>query len=118
MLEAFWHDPTGRFSVWSCGEELPYALVRAFLGMAAEACPPIRSDEAGTKVLIHVPLLDEGVLVWRPVTAEVIGNGRYRITGREPDGERWKFATGTSVRGEERRFDDGSLGLVATRRDG
>jgi len=118
VLEAFWHDPTGRFSVWSCGEELPFALVASFLRRAAQACPPIKSEEAGTKVLVYIPLLDEGVDVWRPVAAEVIGNGCYRITGNEPNDERWEFPLGTAVRCREHRFEDGSLGLVATERAG
>ena len=37
------------------------------------ACPPIRSQEVGTNVLVYVKLLDEDVEVWRPVTAEPHG---------------------------------------------
>jgi hypothetical protein len=118
VLEAFWYDPTGRFSVWSCAEELPFALVSSFLRKVAEACMPIKSKEAGARVLVYVPLLDEGVDVWRPVAAEVIGNGCYLITGDQPSDERWKFLPGTSVRCEERRFEDGTLGLVATQQAG
>lgn len=118
VLEAFWHDPTGRFSVWSRGEELPFALVQAFLRRAVEACPPIKSREVGTKVLLYVMLLDEGVDVWRPVTAEVTSHGCYKITGNQPDDERWEFEPGMSVHCKARRFEDGTLGLVATERAG
>jgi hypothetical protein len=118
VLEAFWHDPTGRFSVWSRGEELPFALVQAFLKRAAEACPPITSREVGTKVLVYVMLLDEDVDVWRPVTAEITSHGCYKITGNQPDDERWEFEPGMSVHCKERRFKDGTLGLVATERAG
>ena len=118
VLEAFWHDSTGQFSVWSNGEQLPFVLVREFLRRAAEACPPIRSQEVGRKVLVYVMLLDEGVEVWRPVTAEVTSYGCYRITGNQPDDEQWEFGPGMSVRCQERRFEDGTFGLVATERAG
>ena len=88
-------------------------LVYQFLRRAAEVCPPMRSQEVGTPVLIYVALLDEGADVWRPVKAEVRGEGCYRITGEQPDDEEWRFKPGSVVRCKEHRFQDGSLGLVA-----
>jgi hypothetical protein len=75
-----------------------------------------KSKDAGTKVLVYVKLLDEGVDVWRPVSAEVASDGAYRLADDQPEGERWEFEPGTSVWCEERRFEDGILGLVATQR--
>ena len=118
VMEAFWHDPTGRFTVWCCGEELPFSLVQAFMRKAAEGCPPMKTDEPGTKVLIYVALLDEGVAVWRPVAAEFHAQGLYRITDVQPEDERWQFTTGNTVRCEEHRFQDGTVGLVARERAG
>ena len=42
VMEAFWHDPTGRFTFCSHATELPFGLVQAFVRAAAEACPPTR----------------------------------------------------------------------------
>jgi hypothetical protein len=118
VLEAFWHDPTGRFTVRTFVDELPFALVQAFVRKAAEGCPPIESKDAGTKVLVYVKLLDEDVDVWRPVSAEVASDGSDRLAGDRPDDERWEFEPGMSVACEARRLDDGTLGLVATKRAG
>ena len=115
-LEAFWHDPTGRFSVWSCGEE---AAVCARASVSQDSRRGVSADQGaggGTKVLVYVTLVDEGTDVWQPVTAEVVGDGCYRIIGNQPEEERWQFAPGALVRCEERRFQDGTLGLVVSRK--
>jgi len=67
-----------------------------------------------TLVTIMVPLLDEGVEVWRPVHAEVLPGARYRIVTKndDPEDERWGFTTGQLVQCEERVFD-GKRRLVA-----
>ena len=63
---------------------------------------------------IYVELLDEGVEAWRPVQAEPIGEGLYRIVEAKTDAtERWAFATSQIVRCIERQFADGNRGLVA-----
>lgn len=46
---------------------------------------------------IYMPLLEEGTNVWRPVIAEGLGNGRYRVVDRPPTDEEWAFATGAVV---------------------
>lgn len=65
-------------------------------------------------VTVMVPLLDEGVDVWRPVHAEVLPHGRYRIVteNSEPEDERWAFSTGEVVLCEERELE-GQSALVA-----
>ena len=66
---------------------------------------------------IYVALLDEGIDVWRPVAAEVLGDGVFRIVSEnaEPADEHWEFPPGCAVRCEERRLSDG-LCLVAVAR--
>lgn len=61
---------------------------------------------------IYVALIDEGTDCWRPVAAEQMQGNLYRILGRIPDGERWRFQPGEVVRCEQRSFQDGD-GLVA-----
>ena len=47
---------------------------------------------------IHVRLLDEGVLVWRPVEARPLKNGRFFILPQQiPDYEVWEFMPGDTV---------------------
>lgn len=67
-----------------------------------------------TLLTIMMPLLDEGIDVWRPVEAEVLPNGQYRIVAenQSPDVERWAFTTGQVVSCAEREFD-GEMRLVA-----
>lgn len=62
---------------------------------------------------VYVGLLDEGTPVWRPVAAESIGRGLYRLVDRNPAGESWAFAPGTVVRCRERIMADDARVLVA-----
>jgi len=66
---------------------------------------------------IYVALLDEGTACWRPVQAEVLENGSYRIVSdnADPEDEHWEFPPGSVVRCTERRLS-GGLCLVATSR--
>ena len=66
-------------------------------------------------VEIYLPLLDEGVDVWRPVAAEPLDSDTYRIVTPRPPGEKWPFRTGDVVRCEWRVFDEGA-GWVAVER--
>jgi hypothetical protein len=120
VAEAVWHDPTGKFTIRMHERELPFVLMDALLREAASWCPPTKRTEPTTRTLIYVPLLDEGVQVWRPVTAELVDGSLYRILGENtsPDHERWAFVTGDIVHCEPHRFDDGSTGYVATRTAG
>jgi hypothetical protein len=70
-------------------------------------------EGAGSKkATIYVELLDEGVDVWRPVTATPEREGVYRLPDEPPVDEAWAFAPGSLVRCEHRAFADGA-GLVA-----
>ena len=86
--------------------------------MSQETSQPTQRTEPSTRTVIYVELLDEGVQVSRPVTAEVLDGGRYRILSENvsPDDEEWAFVTGDVVHCERHRLDDGSIGYVATRR--
>lgn len=46
---------------------------------------------------IYMPLLNEGTDVWRPVKAEELGDGCYRVAGSQCDEEEWAFPTGAIV---------------------
>ncbi len=65
------------------------------------------------RTTIFIGLLDEGTEVWRPVEAERVREGVFRIIGREPEGERWQFASGSLVRCRQRTFSGGESGFVA-----
>lgn len=60
-------------------------------------------------VTIYVFLPEEAVDVWRPVEAELVAPGIYRITSPDPDPEDevWEFRSGDLVRCELRRLDAG-----------
>jgi hypothetical protein len=64
------------------------------------------------ETVIYVELLDEGVDVWRPVTATNEGNGVYRLAAQQPTDERWAFPAGSRVRCELRTLE-GTQQLVA-----
>jgi hypothetical protein len=56
---------------------------------------------------VYVELLDEGVPVWRPVQAEELGDGRYRLLPTDdydPEIETWAFLPGSIVRCEKGRY--------------
>ena len=38
-------------------------------------------------VVLYIALLEEGTTFWRPVAAEDLGSGLYRLVGAVPDGE-------------------------------
>lgn len=63
---------------------------------------------------IYIPLLNEGVDVWRIVEAAQLSDDTYRIEGEMPDNEEWAFTPGTVVRCEHRIFGGGQAGLTAT----
>ena len=67
-------------------------------------------------ITIYMPLLDEGVEVWRPVQAESLGENRFRICENTPEDEVWEFGSGEVVRCVRRTFQDGTVGLVPIER--
>ena len=56
---------------------------------------------------VYVNLLDEGVDVWRPVQADEIGGGCFRLHGPVPETESWQFQPGAIVRCKERWLSGG-----------
>ena len=70
-----------------------------------------------TSVTIYVCMPEEAVDVWRPVDAEIVSPGVFRITSPAPDpaDEVWEFKSGDLVRCEMRRLEDGEH-LVAVGR--
>jgi hypothetical protein len=75
-------------------------------------------SKPGELTTIYVALLDEGVDVWRPVQARMIGSDRYRILGIDADvsDEKWQFPPGAVVRCEPKRFSSGEVGTIAVAR--
>jgi hypothetical protein len=57
---------------------------------------------------IYMELLDEGTDVWRPVQAEPIGGGLFRVIGPVPEDERWAFQPGTVVRCKKIKMSGGT----------
>ncbi len=70
-----------------------------------------------TQRTIYVSLLDEGTDVWRPVEAEELRDGLFRIVSENSNSEdeRWEFSPGSIVRCEQQQFSDGPV-LVAVAR--
>jgi hypothetical protein len=56
---------------------------------------------------IYVPLLDEGVDVWRPVEAVQEAEDVYRILSEPIAGETWAYSSGSRVRCRRQRLDGG-----------
>lgn len=65
---------------------------------------------------ICVRRLDESAAGWRPVQAEQVGDGLYRIIEAMPAGEHWEFFPGETVRCRRRPIMAGAEALVAYER--
>lgn len=61
--------------------------------------------------LIYVPLLDEGVDVWRPVRAERVSGNVFRILWRQEksENEHWQFGPGDEVVCSDLTLSDGTV---------
>jgi len=71
-------------------------------------------SEARTELeTIYVELLNEGTKCWRPVLANPLGKGRYRIMSKPEEDERWAFTTDDVVACKNHVFQDGNSGLIA-----
>jgi hypothetical protein len=66
-----------------------------------------------TQIFVFMP--EEAVETWRPVDAQALGPGIYRIVSPnpDPDDEVWEFKFGDVVRCEERTIEGGERRLVA-----
>lgn len=62
---------------------------------------------------IYVALLNERTDVWRPVSADRLNDGAFRVLGPIPDDEEWEFPPGAVVTCERHTFRDGSQKMVA-----
>jgi hypothetical protein len=62
---------------------------------------------------IYVALMEEGTDCWRPVQAESLGGGLYRIVTERPDDEVWFFSVGDVVKCKERTFQGTGRELAA-----
>jgi hypothetical protein len=61
---------------------------------------------------IYIPLLDEGVNVWRPTQAERLSDGSYHVLPTpdyDPDDEKWEFPPGSRVVCERNRLSRGEV---------
>ncbi len=61
---------------------------------------------------VYIELMNEGTGCWRPVEAKDLGDGRFQITGSQPEDEDWRFKPGDIIECRQKRFQD-SLCLVA-----
>ena len=60
------------------------------------------------KNVIYVELLNEGVILYRPVLSECICDNIYLLGEKEDDSEKWAFDTGKYVVTEPHTFSDGT----------
>jgi hypothetical protein len=67
-------------------------------------------------IKIYMPLLDEGVEVWRPVDAERIEVNAFRILGPQPDHEKWAFPPGAVVSVLPKPFSSGEEAIGVANR--
>src|SRR4051794_4751120 len=71
----------------------------------------------GSLTEVYVALLDECPgLFWRPVAAEAVGPGLFRLAGTVPEGKTWQFQPGDVVRCAECEFSGGNRRLAAVAR--
>ena len=64
---------------------------------------------------IYVELLEEGVPCWRPVEAEELPDGSFRILDTRPEEECWAFKKGDVVKCKMRKFQDGVAWVAYSR---
>ena len=98
-------------SYWDCYYRSDYPHFESYVGSQLLTF----FDECCS--MIYVRLLDEGIEVWRPVSAERVRNTIYRIIESPAnDTEHWEFKAGETVCCQEKSFADGKRGLVAYER--
>jgi hypothetical protein len=61
---------------------------------------------------IYMPLLNEGVNMWRPVEGTPVGSETFRVEGEMPEGEEWAFISGTIVRCERSAVSGAEPSLI------
>lgn len=65
-----------------------------------------------TPTTLLMPLLNEGVDVWRPVAVRPLSDGTHLVLGPMPDDELWTFPPGSVVASRSHTFGDGVQQLV------
>ena len=80
---------------------------------------PLAADSRNRVVTVMMPLLEEGVEVYRPVQAEALPSGWYRVLSQndQPDDETWAFEVGDVVACEQRQLSNEIHLVVTCRRD-
>jgi hypothetical protein len=66
---------------------------------------------------IYIRLLDEGTEVFRPTSAESLGQGVFKVlptSNYDPREEKWEFAPGSLVECEKRKLEGDEV-LVAVK---
>ena len=66
---------------------------------------------------VYVRLEDEGTDGWRPVDAVKKNDGVFQIISAQPEDESWEFPSGSQVKCQKQRFQNGEA-LVAYERTG
>lgn len=71
---------------------------------------------ANDRPTIYVELLDEGTPTWRPVEAERVADGLYRIVSENPDpeDEHWRYPSGSLVRCEQKELSGGQVTVAVS----
>ena len=70
--------------------------------------------EKANEMTIYIPLLNEGINVWRPVQAKEIGSNVFEIVSVNDDtDEEWQFNHGERVKCTYQELSEGKR-LVAT----
>jgi hypothetical protein len=101
------------------GEQSRYKLLRAFFPVSYREFRALERRvraPVGEACTVHVALLGEGRAVWRPVSAERVAPGLFRLGGPVPEGETWEFVPGEVVRCATREFTEGVTGLAVFQR--
>jgi hypothetical protein len=73
--------------------------------------PVSRGADGDRTIYVYLP--DEAVDVWRPVEAEELDFGLYRILGPAPEDETWEFPPESIVRIEMKRLVHGVTPVVS-----
>lgn len=64
--------------------------------------------------VVQMPLLDEGIEVWRPVSCRSIGGELFVVDAQPiPEAEKWMFLPGQVIRCEPHQFSSGEVLLTA-----
>jgi hypothetical protein len=61
---------------------------------------------------VYLALLDEGVAVWRPVSAEPVSPSLHRPCGSVPENKLWDFGPDEVIRCDEHMFSGSTCALT------